>query len=87
VILPYGAVHKMSCGVPQGSVLGSILWNLFYNKVLKENRLKNVQLIAYADDLAIITTAKTKSDLEIHTELVVTETASVLQNLGLDGVT
>jgi len=76
----------MSCGVSQGSVLGPILWNLFYNKVLKENRLKNVQLIAYADDLAIIT-AKTKSDLEIHTELVVTETASVLQNLGLEGVT
>jgi len=45
---------------------------------------KNAQLMAYADDLATITTATTKSELEVHAELALNKTASVLHNLGLE---
>lgn len=41
-------------GVPQGSSLGPILWLLVVDEVLWTDRLENVYLQAYADDLVII---------------------------------
>lgn len=59
-----GYDRKMSCGVPQGSVIGPILWNIVYNGVLELNLGKEVRQIAYADDLILIITAKTEDELE-----------------------
>lgn len=44
--------------VPQGSVLGPTLWNVLYNGLLKLALPRNVQLMAFADDVAIIATAE-----------------------------
>lgn len=65
---------SMSCGVPQGSIIGPFLWNLFYNKVLEDVILEETVLVAYADDLAIITMAKTKDMLENRNALADLET-------------
>lgn len=57
-------VIEMSCGVPQGSVLGPDLWNLMYDGLLSIKLPSNTELIAFADDVAIVCTAQVPFILE-----------------------
>lgn len=54
---------QITCGVPQGSVLGPTLWNVSYDSVLKLKVSRQVMLVAYADDLAILASGKTAEDI------------------------
>lgn len=57
-------VHNMSCGVPQGSVLGPDLWNLLYDGLLRTRMPEGVNLLAFADDVAVLATHKVHFELE-----------------------
>jgi len=53
--------RSTTCGVPQGSVLGSLVWNLIYDELLRVdtvrnvNRMSSTELVAFTDDVAVVT--------------------------------
>ena len=82
-LLVEGERKELTCGVPQGSVLGPELWNVFYESVLDSQPAPDTELVAYADDLAIIITAKTKDLLEATANLAIQNIIAEIRNLGL----
>lgn len=64
ILLNGSTAYEVTAGVPQGSILGPTLWNLAYNGVLNLALPDGVRSVAYADDLALIITAKREYDLE-----------------------
>lgn len=45
-------------GVPQGLFPGPTFWKVLYNGILKLTLPRNVQLLTFADDMAVIATAE-----------------------------
>ena len=53
----------ITAGVPQGSVLGPLLWNALYDEILQV-KYKNTEAVCFADDLALVVRGHDKFELE-----------------------
>lgn len=75
---------EVSCGVPQGSVLGPDLSNLMYDGLLRVKLLDDTELIAFTDDVAIVCTAEVPFLLEERLGAALQEVVNWMIENGLE---
>ena len=71
-------------GVPQGSVLGPLLWNLGSNSVLETAVPTGLQIICYADDTLIIAGGRTWTRTLRLVEVGVAVVIAEIRRIGLE---
>lgn len=50
--------------MPQGSVLGPLLWNIMFEGPLKLKMPGGARLVTFADDVAVVIVAKTLEEIQ-----------------------
>lgn len=74
----------MSGGVPQGSVIGPLLWNIAFDDLLQKAMPNGVELICYADDTLITVCADSTSQLELSSEAALNLVSDWMATMGLE---
>lgn len=73
-------VKSVSGGVPQGSILGPVLWNVLYDGVLRLELPEGVTAVAYADDLAVVVVARDEEELMRKANYAIEEITAWLED-------
>jgi len=81
----YGRRHSRSihCGVPQGSVLGPLLWDLAYDQVLCLPHPCSCHTICYADDTLVVAVGDSWRDAAARTDIAVARVVRGITDMGV----
>lgn len=84
----FGKDHRtnleLSAGIPQGSVIGPLLWNALFDELLTSTFPPGVHVAAYADDLAVIVTGSTTTILLDKLDKAITSIVNWMTKRGLE---
>ncbi|CAB0030715.1 unnamed protein product [Trichogramma brassicae] len=75
--------YSVAAGVPQGSVLGPILWNAMYNKILGLRLPGTVSIVGFADGIALTIVDKKLEDIKAAADDAIRLVRRALSELGL----
>lgn len=71
-------------GVPQGSILGSLIWTMVYDKVFKIKKEKGCEVIRYADGTIITFVATTYEEAKTRAYIQAERSIYEIKKLGLN---
>lgn len=71
--------REINSGVPQGSVMGPTLWNILYDGLLEAEQPEGVQLIGFADDIAMTIIAPDEETLMWKANTALLKVANLLE--------
>ncbi|KAL4101252.1 hypothetical protein QTP88_021272 [Uroleucon formosanum] len=74
---------EISGGVPQGSVVGPLLWNATFDAVMRTELPSGAKLLGFADDTMLVTRAKSTQELEAVTNEALSLVEQRITGLGL----
>jgi len=80
-----GTIEERSvrAGVPQGSVLGPLLWNVAFDSVLRLRLQEGCRVICYADDTLVMASSRRLFGAIVNANLQIARVVRHISELGL----
>ena len=76
-------IRQITAGVAQGSILGPDLWNAQYNSLLEMEMPDGVELVGYADDVAVLIEARNSNLAQFKLNQTMRRVQTWMSNHGL----
>ena len=75
--------YNITGGVPQGSELRLLLWNLMYNPIFSLKLPLEAKVVGFADDIAVVVRDRDLQDLQFHANEAIQTIRDWLTKMGL----
>lgn len=73
IVTKSGVEYDMYMRVSRGSILGTLLWNIYYERDIRETLPDGVNILCYADDTALLVSARTFGELKKRIRSAITK--------------